>query len=990
MTITPPKGLYRAGAASLLGALSVSVLAAVPAVADVAITDLLISEYVEGSNSNKAYELYNGTTDEIPLAGYSVELYANGATSPNNTLTFSDETIAAGATLVVYNSSAWTEFKIAGGISSTTTYYNGDDALVLKYGATVVDSIGQVGTDPGSSWAVGTAGATGEHTLVRDAAVCEGDTDATDAYAPTDDDWDVHPQNTSAYLGSHTTTCAAGAYVPAEAGEEPVEEVVVTPISAVQGSGSASPLAGSTVTITGVVVGDYQGVSGDYQLSGYFVQSLAGDEDGDDATSEGVFVYDYRNAVSVGDVVTVTGLVNEYYGLTQIKSVSSVEIEGTATVEPAAAALPQATEDQLERVEGMLVTFAQELTVSDVYDLFNFGEATLSANGRLMNPTSVAEPGEDANAVADANALNMLVLDDASAKTYDDIEEIPYGIGGEPTTADNPLRAGSTVEGLTGVVGYGYNDWRLYSNGSLAAAGEDNTAAFVDANARPTSAPAVGGDLTVASFNMLNFFETLGYGEPYCGPTADSDCRGASTEDEYALQLGKHVETVTMLDADVVGLMEVENTVDVEALDGLVAAVNEELGSERYAVLDTGLIGTDVIKVGLIYDQTTVAPTGDFAILDSSVDPNFDDTLSRPALAQTFTELASGESFTAIVNHLKSKNCYSSATGGDLDLEDGAGCYNTSRTSAAEALVEWANADPTGTGEDRTLMIGDYNAYEKEDPIDAILAGGYTSLVSGDDYSYVYYAAWGQLDYAFASAALVDHVTGAEHLHINADEVSDLQYYGDLAAWEEGTAYRSSDHDPVLVGLTLAAEEAEGGTIDDAEGTSGDEATAGGATLTVSDGSITAFARYEESELSVQDPDHSFPVGLFGFRIAELAEGASVEVTIALDDLYDTESWVLRKLIGGTYVDGPEVEFGVAGGVTTMTFVLTDGGAFDADGEANGVIVDPVGPAVADSDDDLLAATGADGVEGRLAGTLALVLAGAALVTGARRRFTLG
>lgn len=580
---------------------------------------------------------------------------------------------------------------------------------------------------------------------------------------------------------------------------------MITPISEIQGSGSATSFEG-TATVQGVVVGDYQGQGGDYELSGFFLQSLPEDADGDPATSEGIFVYNYWTDVEVGDLVTVTGAVSERFDQTQITG-SEVVIDGTATVEPTVVELPQPSEDYFERYEGMLVTFEQTLTVTDVYDLLNYGEVTLSAGGRLMNPTSVAEPGADAQAVADANALNMLVMDDASAFSGDDIVSLPYGIGGEPTTAENPLRAGATVGDLTGVIGYSFGDWRIYSHQSLAADGGDNTANLVDSNPRPTAAPEVGdAEITVASFNMLNFFETLGYNAPLCGPTGDSNCRGASDEAQYQLQLDKHVETLKMLDADIVGLMEVENTVDVEALDGLVAALNADLGEDRYAVLDTGLLGTDVIKVGLVYDQTTVAPSGDFAVLDSSVDPAFDDSLNRPALAQTFTDLSDGESVTVIVNHLKSKNCYNEETGGDLDTGDGAGCYNETRTIAAEALVDWANDDPTGTGEERTLMIGDYNSYEKEDPIDAILDGGYTSLVGGDDYSYVYFAEWGQLDYAFASESLADEVTGAAHLHLNADESSDLQYYGDFPQWAEGTAYRSSDHDPVLVGLALQPE----------------------------------------------------------------------------------------------------------------------------------------------------------------------------------------
>lgn len=797
------RALLSIGLLSMGSAIAVATPAAA---ADGEITGLLISEYVEGGSSNKAVEIYNGTTDSIDLSGYTLALYSNANTAPNSTAPLAG-TLSAGEAKVFYNSSAVVGITgIAGSESNSAVNFNGDDAIALFYGdastGVIVDSLGKAGLYAVTTTG-GTAGdaspSTQNRTLVRDASVCVGDTDVTDDFTLVG--WTSYAQDTFGYLGTHSTSCAAGAYVaPTGDGGEPTgpEELKINEI---QGSGEESPYKGDIVTTTGVVVGDYQGQGGDYQLSGYFIQSLAADDDGDPATSEGLFIYDYAPDVELGDVVTITGTVDEYKGLTQIKWVDAddVTVDGTATVAPAVVTLPQPSTDYFERYEGMLVTFDQTLTVTDVYDLYNYGEVTLSAGGRLWNPTSVADPGAAAQDVRAANLLNMLVLDDASANSNDEITEIPFGIGGNPTTAANPLRAGSTVAGITGVMSYGFNDWRIYTNGSLAGEGEDNTASFVDANPRPTTAPTVGGDLTIASFNMLNFFETLGYNAPLCGPEADDKCRGADDEAQYELQLAKHVEAITMLDADIVGVMEIENTVDVEALDGLVAAVNDALGQDRYAVLETGVIGTDVIKVGAIYDRTTVEPTGDFAILDSSVDARFDDSRNRPALAQTFTEIATGESLTIVVNHLKSKGSKCDEPGEDTL----AGNCDQTRTAAAEALVDWANDDPTGTDEDRVLMLGDYNAYEQESPIDVITAGGYTSLVAGDDYSYVYFAEWGQLDYAFASDALVGAVTGAAHLHINADEASDLQYYGDFADLAAGTAYRSSDHDPVLVGLSL-------------------------------------------------------------------------------------------------------------------------------------------------------------------------------------------
>jgi hypothetical protein len=228
--------------------------------------------------------------------------------------------------------------------------------------------------------------------------------------------------------------------------------------------------------------------------------------------------------------------------------------------------------------------------------------------------------------------------------------------------------------------------------------------------------------------------------------------------------------------------------------------------------VETGAIGDDAIKVAFIYKPATVSLNGAYAVLDSTVDPTFNDEKNRPALAQTFTELSNGESVTLAVNHFKSKgsNCNSL---GDLDLGDGAGNCNLTRTSAAEALVNWLAADATGSGEDDVLIIGDLNSYDKEDPIDAIIAGGYTDLVAdfGGEfaYSYVFSGQWGYLDYAMANGAAQSAVTGTTVWHINADEPGILDYDTTFKkpaqqALYEPNAFRSSDHDPVIVGLNLA------------------------------------------------------------------------------------------------------------------------------------------------------------------------------------------
>ena len=208
------------------------------------------------------------------------------------------------------------------------------------------------------------------------------------------------------------------------------------------------------------------------------------------------------------------------------------------------------------------------------------------------------------------------------------------------------------------------------------------------ANPRPAAPGEVGGRLTVAAMNQLNFFPTLDLGPDICGPSQTLECRGADTPEELVRQRAKLISALSQLDADVIGLNEIENTPGVDPAQDIADGLNDILGAGTYATIDTGTIGTDAIKVGIIYRTAAVAPVGDFAILDSTVDPRFIDTKSRPVLAQTFEEIATGERFTVAVNHLKSKGSDCEDVG-DPDTGDGSGNCNGTRTLAAQALVDW-------------------------------------------------------------------------------------------------------------------------------------------------------------------------------------------------------------------------------------------------------------------------------------------------------------
>ncbi len=569
-----------------------------------------------------------------------------------------------------------------------------------------------------------------------------------------------------------------------------------TPVYDVQGNGFSSPLDGTQVEVEGVVTADMQDGK-----SGFTIQDVAGD--GDAATSDGVFVYASSPDVNVGDHVRVTGYADEYYGLTQITSVSDLEVCSTGnSVSATLIALPVVDTGDLEAFEGMLVSFAQPLFISEYYNFGRYGEIVLTTD-RQFQPTATFDPGSvDAAQMLADNLLSRIKLDDGRGSQNPDPALHPDG---GIFDMSNLFRGGDILNNVTGIVDYNYGEYKIQ-----LTTGADH----VEANPRTAQPDDVGGSLKVASFNVLNYFTTLDDGtNDICGPNQNLECRGADTTEEFERQRTKIVAALAAIDADVVGLIEIENN-DYEAVADLVAGLNDAVGAGTYGYVDTGYIGEDAIKVAFIYKTATVSLVGDYAILDESVDSRFIDSKNRPALAQTFIDNTTGGVFTAVVNHLKSKGSPCDDVG-DPNTGDGSGNCNGTRTLAAEALVDWLATDPTNSGDADFLIMGDLNAYDKEDPIDAILAGGYTDMVYNylgeNAYSYVFDGQLGYLDHALANGDLAEEVSGVTIWHINADEANlidyDMSYKKDAQdALYAPDAYRSSDHDPVLVGMNLCDE----------------------------------------------------------------------------------------------------------------------------------------------------------------------------------------
>ena len=373
-----------------------------------ATANLVISEYVEGSSYNKAVELFNNSTTPLSLDGYTLSLYSNGNTEANNTLDLTGE-LAANSTYVIVNGNASVELKEKADQLSAVTNFNGDDALVLTQGSTVIDSFGQRGVDPGSFWSEGGV-QTQNKTLRRKETQLNGRTDADGAFNPSEL-WLQFDQDDFSDLGIFAGNSSPN---PEPEPEDPLLcGADKTLISSIQGEGASSPLVNTVVEFEGVVTADFQA---DDQLKGFFVNSLNSDEDANPLTSEGVFVYFTNTDVNVGDHVRVQGTVEEYFDATQIGDVSQVAICDTGlSAYPTKITLPVIDQSELEAFEGMLVTLEQPLVVTNNYGLGRYGELEL-ATERLYQGTQVALPGAAANAVEAQNLTKKILVDDGSTR----------------------------------------------------------------------------------------------------------------------------------------------------------------------------------------------------------------------------------------------------------------------------------------------------------------------------------------------------------------------------------------------------------------------------------------------------------------------------------------------------------------------------------------------------------------------------------------------
>lgn len=555
----------------------------------------------------------------------------------------------------------------------------------------------------------------------------------------------------------------------------------ITPIAAIQGSSLQSPMVGTVVTTMGVVTHNQAAPE---QLGGIFIQSPQNLRDDNKLTSEGLFVQASGatfNAFSSGTLIKLSGQITETNNLTQLRQVSAIFECGQQAVDPpVTVTLPFASATDAESNEAMLVTLqgVEPLTISGHYPLARYGYFDVSS-GRLYTPTQVAMPGSEAAAVAQANELNRVQVDDNRQQPPQHLphQQLFHG-------PQHSLRSGATVKPIIGVLSQFENAYRLQPTQPAELASRSRITAIQ---------PTREDELRIASFNVLNYFNGDGKGGGF--PTE----RGAENIEQLARQQTKIVSAIDALNADIIGLMEVENDgfeAD-SAIRQLVTAINQ-VSEIDYAIAQpqSTRVGDDQISVAIIYNPERLRPQAHAETLQQGPFRRG----SRVPLAQVFIERNSGHAVTAVVNHFKSKGSCPD-TGVNANQGDGQACWNAMRLESAQLLSKWLKQQQFPA----PVLLGDFNAYYYEDPIRYLDNSGFSNVSEASDYSYVYDSQAGALDHIFVAQSLRPAVRRVQHINFNADEPV-VYDYRDTQYYQPGP-YRASDHDPLLVDLVLSADD---------------------------------------------------------------------------------------------------------------------------------------------------------------------------------------
>ncbi|HFQ5346399.1 TPA: ExeM/NucH family extracellular endonuclease [Vibrio vulnificus] len=776
----------------LAGAIS-SVLSGA-ALAD--INDIIITEYMEGGYNNKAVEITNlGTTDYVFPNTIDIAYQKDGAawnrmnqSADQSKSALDGITLAPGKTLVLRNPSNTAneqaqitaleaaKTKFGAQVVDATVYYNGNDAVALRDvtnpdAPVILDVVGVVGS--ADNW--------GKDVTLRRFESAKAQKDAYVAK-----DWLVEAKDTFSGLGdpAFAEPLATAPCSDAEAG------VLHKYIGEVQGEAYSSPLIESGYTskdeylVTGVVSAVATSL-----VKGFYLYD--DNADGNVKTSDGVFVKT-SGAVSkdmIGQQICVRAKVNEDYGMTTLLPTGNIwEVKNSTPVAVTPVKLERIDSDDdtfrstLERLEAMPVVLVEDMDAAEgnqdmrVSRTFSFDYSAKRNNMVIAYKRPNPQPNQDHVAGSDAAKAQTAQNKDYRIVVESDEKpadgKIPYYPEFASDPHNNYIRINDSVVGMTGVLHYSYNEFRLIPTANVTKAN------FVH-NTPRTSSPVIkesygddGFTIKVATQNVLNYFNS-----PYGGHDNQfGDNRGAESQQEFERQQAKIVEAIYGLDADIVGLMEVENNGfgDFSAIRELLEAINAKYYKENYKdrfaresihnryvfvgfdkngdqVLDQfDTIGSDAITTGIIYRPSKVSviagkvipmPWQDAPmIVDADGKPVVDGkgelaesgkNYQRNTVAATFRVLNTGKQLTVSVNHLKSKGstCWDDYVGTKAVDDDAQGSCENFRVASTYHLGQ----EMAKIGGDQ-IVLGDMNSYAHEDPMLVLTSNPTKKALKAADY----------------------------------------------------------------------------------------------------------------------------------------------------------------------------------------------------------------------------------------------------------------
>lgn len=758
----------------------------------VAHAQLMFSQYIDGNSNKKGLEIYNPDATSVNLADYEIQQFNNGTTLKPLVFPLNGNLKSKGRFLVGH---AALQTELGDKVNQVAGFtFNGDDAILLVYKGKVIDRFGRLGEQPTSGgWGTTTISKANSFTRLQTVNPVT-EIDPTTAF-DLDGSWRAwKDRNDFSNITGSATTPPVSETVSCSSTDTAIADL------------NNKATQGQNYTLRGVITADYRYENG---FSGFYIQTV--DSKAKANLSNAIFVYIPASSSvkggKVGDEVILRGRLTAYQNQLQIdqlqQDILTCNLNAASQVQPKSVDLPfnsltELTVNSPQLYQGMLVKLPQTLTISENYNYGRFGELSLSKE-RLFIPTNLYPPlSAEAKALAQKNLLSKIILDDG----YNNQNRTPWLP--QNFSAINSLRSGDQLKNVEGILEYRFNGWRIQPiQGRSLPEVVSNTQSRQNVAVKDTKL------IRAAAFNVLNYDN---------GKTGFPTERGATSQAEFDKQHRKIIKALKAIDADVYGLMEIAN--NGYDKNSAIAYLTQALGTDwKYVIPENqDRLGTDVIAVAIIYNSKRVKPINKPVVLDLG-DKN------RTTIAQTFQPISGKQMFTIIPNHLKSKGCTGVDTQTtDADQKDGQGCWNPTRVKAVEQLVQWMAKNPTQVEKPNILLLGDMNSYAKEDPIQVFEKANYKVLLNdkvvgqGEQaYSYVFgvasnaegYGGAGNLDHAIADANLYSKVKKAFAWHINADEPTVLDYNEEYktdvqkALFFSEDAYRSSDHDPVIVDLDL-------------------------------------------------------------------------------------------------------------------------------------------------------------------------------------------